>query len=140
MLLRSGPAPVGNPEMPVRVPPGPMLKPETVLEPALATYRNFPRATTSASGCVPVGNGDAAIGVNAPVDVLIVKTETVFDEEFATKTTGVGPGVPDGVPVSRTRFEAPLPAPAQPENDASSTNETRTPNAQLIRFIVSLLV
>jgi hypothetical protein len=88
---------------------------------------------------VPVGNGDPAISVNAPVDVLIVKTETVFDDEFATKTTVAGPGVPDGVPVSMTGFEIPVPAPAQPANDASSTNETRIPNAQLIRFILSLL-
>src|SRR3954462_4393654 len=140
MLLRSGPAPVGNPEMPVRVPPGPMLKPEMVLEPALATYRNLPSATTSASGWAPVGEGDPALSVNAPVEVLMVKTEIVFDEELAAKTTVAGPGVPDGVPVSMTRFEAPLPAPAQPANDASSTNETRTPNAQLIRFILSLLI
>src|SRR4051794_8705411 len=114
MLLISGPAPAGNPEMPARVPPGPMLKPETVLEPALATYRNLPRATTSASGCVPVGNGDPVIWINAPVDVLIVKAETVLDDEFATKTTVAGPGVPVGVPVSMTGVEVPPPAPAQP--------------------------
>src|SRR4051812_32967743 len=123
--------------MPVKIPPDPMVKPETVFDPALATYRNLPRATARASGCVPVGNGDPVISVSAPVEVLILKTEIVFDVEFATKSTVVGPRVPGGLPPPVDRFRPPLPTPPQPANDASSTNETRTPSVQSIFFILS---